>query len=94
MTFYSIQQDTIVALQALSEFAYMDTNRGLYTMRVNLYSTHAQHFQKHVTLSKGDFIDYHQIEVPQAHGNLRASAQGTGYALLQVCGLMLYLFVY
>ena len=78
-------QDTVVALQALSEFAFRDTNRGLYTMNVKLYATSTDDFQEEVLLSKGNFIDYHQMSIPEVFGSVRAQAEGTGYALLQVC---------
>ena len=77
-------QDTIVALRALSEFGFRDTNRGLYTMRVTLAVTSSADFQEQVTLSKDNVLDYHQFSIPRVFGSVRASAEGTGYALMQV----------
>ena len=73
-----------MALQALSEFGFRDTNRGLYTMRVTLALTTSAGFQEQVTLSKDNFLSYHQFGLPEVFGSVRARAEGTGYALMQV----------
>ena len=77
-------QDTIVALEALTEFAYRDTNRGLYSLRLDIDSTSSTDFQKQVRLHRNNFLEYQQFEIPAAFGSVRAVVHGTGYALLQV----------
>ena len=56
-------QDTMVALEALTEFSSRDTNRGLYTMLVNVLSTSTNGWQEKVLLSKGNFTSYTTMSV-------------------------------
>ena len=56
-------QDTMVALEALTEFSSRDTNRGFYTMLVNFVSTSTNGWQKRVLLSKGNFTSYTTMSV-------------------------------
>ena len=56
-------QDTIVALQALAEFAHRDTNRGLYTMGIKILATSSPDWEENILLKKDAFGEYISTEV-------------------------------
>jgi len=52
-----------VALEALIEFANRDTNRGLYTMSINMVATSTAGWSKDILLSKDYYGLHHSIAV-------------------------------
>jgi hypothetical protein len=56
-------QDTLIAIEALSEFAYRETNRDFYKMTLYMTGT-ARDWGEHViTLNKTDFAHLHMYVV-------------------------------
>ncbi|CAD5111927.1 DgyrCDS1188 [Dimorphilus gyrociliatus] len=77
-------QDTAIALQALTDLSKKDTNRHLYKMLVTLQSTSSEYWTKEVYLNNSNYVDTHTLEIPKVWGSVRARAQGTGVALIQL----------
>lgn len=48
-------QDTITALQALSEFGKRDTNRAIYNIRLTVRSTATDNFKQIIDMKKGNW---------------------------------------
>ena len=56
-------QDSIVALQALLEYAKKDPNRHLYNMALYITATSTPGWQKVVTLNSSNFMELQKVEV-------------------------------
>nr|UCK81479.1 macroglobulin-complement related protein-like 1 [Arenicola marina] len=77
-------QDSITALQALVEFAKLDTNRALYNVEVTVQATSMGNFTKYVRLDSTNWPVMQSISVEPVWGTVRGRAQGTGLTLMQL----------
>ncbi|ELT94762.1 hypothetical protein CAPTEDRAFT_205314 [Capitella teleta] len=83
LMFWSSTQDTLLALEALSEYAYRETNRDFYKLTLYLSGTAKESWGVHShTLNKTNFDDLKVFPMQRAYGEIRARAIGTGYAYL------------
>ncbi|XP_078364931.1 CD109 antigen-like isoform X2 [Oculina patagonica] len=80
---YSSTQDTVVGLQALSEFAEL-----IYTpdidFTVQLSSSADSNFRKIMTVNQQNSMVLQLVEIPNVAGSLSVSANGRGIGMLQV----------
>ena len=79
-----LSQDTLVALQALCEYGKRDTNRDLYNMQIDLESTSTHRWRQNIRLNRENWVNPQFIYIPHVWGQVKAVAQGTGIALMQV----------
>ena len=56
-------QDTIVAVEALTEYSSRDPNKDLYNIRVRIEVTSTPHWQKIISLNKENWNKMQRIEV-------------------------------
>ncbi|KAJ7374578.1 hypothetical protein OS493_004916 [Desmophyllum pertusum] len=80
---YSSTQDTVIGLQALSEFAEL-----IYTpdidFTVELTSTVDPNFRKTITVNQQNSLVLQLVEIPNVAGSLTVSAKGRGIGMLQI----------
>lgn len=77
-------QDTAIALQALVDLSKKDTNRHLYKMLLTLRATSSDDWTRDIYLNNSNYVDTQSFQVPKVWGSIRARAQGTGVALIQL----------
>ncbi|ELT87097.1 hypothetical protein CAPTEDRAFT_227765 [Capitella teleta] len=77
-------RDSITAIQALAEYATRDSNRDLYHIRLEVEVTSAPGWKKVIDLNQQNWQDAIFIEIPKVFGQVKARAEGTGMALLQL----------
>ena len=58
-----IVQDTLLALEALSKFAFHETNREFYRMTLYLYGAGQDWGPHQLDLNRTNFAQLHEIEV-------------------------------
>ena len=63
MTAPCCRQDTIAALQALVEYAKMDTNRALYNVEVVVEATSMGNWSHSVRLDSSNWPDQQEVDV-------------------------------
>ncbi|OAF66568.1 hypothetical protein A3Q56_05710, partial [Intoshia linei] len=80
---FSGTQDTLIALEALTEYMLSETNRAIYHMRIDVESSSTPHMSHVVNFNYSNFADLWTANVPRAVGQIISRASGTGYALLQ-----------
>ncbi|XP_035217287.1 CD109 antigen-like isoform X3 [Stegodyphus dumicola] len=76
-------QDTIVAMQALIEYAIQSRLRDVMDVTVTIEYP-ATGFSKHIQIDDNNFSDLQTLEIPEAHGAIIVKAQGSGLALIQL----------
>lgn len=80
---YSSTQDTVIGLQALSEFAEL-----IYTpdidFTVQLMSSVDPNFRKTVTVNQQNSMVLQLVEIPNVAGSLDVTANGRGIGMLQI----------
>ncbi|KAI0217799.1 Alpha-2-macroglobulin-P [Lamellibrachia satsuma] len=81
---FSATRDSLVALQALSEYGERDTNRAIYDMRVKLESTATSSWKRTINLNKDNWMTTQRVKVPRVFGQVRAQVGGTGSAIMQM----------
>lgn len=77
-------QDSAIALQSLVDLSKKDTNRHLYKMLLTLQATSSDDWITNIYLNNSNYVDTQRFEVPKVWGSIRARAQGTGVALIQL----------
>lgn len=77
-------QDTITALQALSEFGKRDTNRAIYNIRLTVRSTATDNFKQIIDMKKGNWTITKFVNIPEVWGQVPTEVQGTGMATMQL----------
>ncbi|XP_005101040.1 CD109 antigen [Aplysia californica] len=83
---FSSTQDTIIAMEALIEFARADRNRNLFLMSCYISATSSNSWERTMELKQNDFTHLHKVYLPmnQVWGYTIPSAQGAGRAMLQL----------
>ncbi|NWU72201.1 OVOS protein, partial [Pterocles burchelli] len=77
---FSSSQDTVVALQALSQYGYLTfSKKSLNTVKVNLMESHSQTFQ----VNDNNRFLLQQASLPTIPGNYSVEVNGTGCVYLQ-----------
>lgn len=77
---WSSTTDTLLALEALTEFSYRQTNRDFYNLQVEFVCSQNATFYETVLLNKTNFADLFTFKVSPAYGQIRTRTTGTGYA--------------
>ncbi|KAG8180373.1 hypothetical protein JTE90_025423 [Oedothorax gibbosus] len=77
-------QDTIVAMQALIEYAVQSRMRDVMDVTVTVEVPHANGFTKHIQIDENNLSDLQGVEIPNAYGSVIVKAQGSGLALVQL----------
>ena len=77
-------QDTLIGHEALSRYALNEKNRFIYTMEITIESTFVPGWNYTVTFDPKTWMKIHYIEIPDARGQVKANAKGTGYAVMMV----------
>jgi len=79
---WSSTQDTILALEAMTEFSYRQTNRDFYSLQLEFVCSSNASWTHMVKLNKTNFADLYSFEVDPAFGQIKTRATGTGYAFI------------
>ncbi|XP_013420589.1 CD109 antigen isoform X3 [Lingula anatina] len=81
---FASTQDSIIALQALTEYSRSDYNRDLYKMRISVEAPASPGWSHTFTLNQSNWMVLQTVEIPEVWGSVRVQAQGTGFALVQL----------
>ena len=60
---YQFKQDTIIAMEALTEFARDDRNRNIFMLTANITSTSINNWEHTMDLTKSDFTHLNKLFV-------------------------------
>ena len=77
-------QDTLIGYEALSRYALNEKNRFIYTMEIVIESTFVPGWNYTYTYDPSTWMKMHYIIIPDARGQVKARAKGTGYAVMMV----------
>lgn len=77
-------QDSIMALQALTEYAKRDTNRWLYRIEFHVQATSMGENYERVYLDNTNWPEMQSIYVDPVWGSVRGDVRGSGIALIQM----------
>ena len=77
-------QDTLIGYEALSRYALNEKNRFIYQMEITIESTYVPGWNHTVRYTPETWMKMHFIEIPDARGQVKARAKGTGYAVMMV----------
>lgn len=77
-------QDTIVAMEALYEFAGQDKHRNIFDLLFSIQATSSPGWEQQIHLEKDLYSYTTKGCIPKAFGAIRSDIQGTGRALLQL----------
>ncbi|XP_074646935.1 CD109 antigen-like [Tubulanus polymorphus] len=75
---FASTQDSIVALQALAEYARQSDSRALYDIKLSVQASSDSSFEQFIDLDKKNFLTLQTVDIPVVWGNTRISAEGTG----------------
>ena len=81
---YLYLQDSLIGFEALSRYALNEKNRFIYTMEITIESTFVPGWNYTVRYDPSSWMKIHYIEIPDARGQVKARAKGTGYAVMMV----------
>ncbi|XP_076469788.1 CD109 antigen-like [Babylonia areolata] len=81
---FASTQDTLVAMDALSEFTQVDPNRNVFDLMVQLTATATPTWIHQYFLKKHDYTTLYRSSIPTVWGMVKVLAQGTGRALMQL----------
>ncbi|KAK7114535.1 CD109 antigen-like [Littorina saxatilis] len=81
---FSSTQDTIIAMEALYEFAAQDKNRNIFNLDFTMWSTSSAGWKRTVALRQDHYTFLTKDCIPVVWGAIRSKAQGIGRALLQL----------
>ncbi len=81
---FSFTQDTVIGYEALSRYALNEKNRFIYTMEITIESTYVPGWNYTVRYSPETWMKVHNIDIPDARGQIKSRAKGTGYAFMVV----------
>ncbi|XP_040066615.1 complement C3 [Ixodes scapularis] len=76
-------QDTVVALQALTEFA-LKARESYLDLMCNVTLSNQRNFKKSIRLKRENAAILQQLDIPDVSGKMFVSASGTGSGLLSV----------
>ncbi|CAN8002028.1 unnamed protein product [Ixodes hexagonus] len=76
-------QDTVVALQALTEFA-LKSRESYLDLMCNVTLSNQRNFKKSIRLKRENAAILQQLDIPDVSGKMFVSASGTGSGLLSV----------
>jgi hypothetical protein len=79
---WSSTQDTLLALEALTEFSYRQTNRAFYNLQLTFGCSSNDTWTETVSLNKSNFASLYSFPIEPAFGQIKTRATGTGYAFL------------
>ena len=68
----------------LSRYALNEKNIFIYTMEITIESTFVPGWNYTVRYDPSSWMKIHYIEIPDARGQVKARAKGTGYAVMMV----------
>ncbi|XP_054709212.1 CD109 antigen-like [Uloborus diversus] len=77
-------QDTIVAMQALIEYAVQSRQRDVMDVTVSVEAPSTPGFSKQLHIDENNFSELQKIDIPNAYGAVIVKAQGSGLALVQL----------
>ncbi|GFR30237.1 CD109 antigen [Trichonephila clavata] len=77
-------QDTIVALQALMEYAVQSRVRDVMDVTVTVEVPSLPGYSRQIQIDENNYSDLQTIEIPRAYGTVVVKAQGSGVALVQL----------
>ncbi|XP_052062550.1 CD109 antigen-like [Mytilus californianus] len=81
---FASTQDTLVAMEALSEFTRIDPNRNVFNMQIQLQSSATHGWMKYLYLLKDNYTNLEQASIPNVYGQASVTALGIGRAMLQL----------
>ncbi|XP_064599225.1 CD109 antigen-like [Liolophura sinensis] len=81
---FASTQDTIVAMEALMEFAQVDTHRNVFDMLLSVESTANPAWKAFSYLSKYNYTTLQMHSLPSVWGWVKVKAHGVGRAMLQL----------
>ncbi|XP_076069383.1 CD109 antigen-like [Oratosquilla oratoria] len=76
--------DSLVAMQALTEYTYRARLREVTNMEVSLEATSSNSFKKRITISNSSISKYRSFKIPNPWGHVYLRANGAGQALAQL----------
>ncbi|XP_076069453.1 CD109 antigen-like [Oratosquilla oratoria] len=76
--------DSLVAMQALTEYAYRARLRDITSMNIRLEAASTKGFMRDVSISNVSLSSHRFIEIPNAWGHVYLKATGFGQALAQM----------
>ena len=78
MRFFQINQDTIVAMEALTEYAYRARLRDITDMSVVIEASASSDARKVVHIDSDNLASIHRLEVPNVWGHINVIGRGAG----------------
>lgn len=79
---WSSTQDTLLALEAMTEFSYRQTNRDFYNLQLEFVCSSNASWTHRVNLNRTNFANVFKFKVQPAFGQVKTRATGTGYAFI------------
>ncbi|XP_043206412.1 CD109 antigen-like [Amphibalanus amphitrite] len=76
--------DTIVAMQALTEYAFRARLRDITDMKVNIESSGLRNFQKLVSIGNTTARQVRTVDLPNVWGHINVVGTGAGQAVVQL----------
>ena len=76
--FFQINQDTIVAMEALTEYAYRARLRDITDMSVVIEASASSDARKVVHIDSDNLASIHRLEVPNVWGHINVIGRGAG----------------
>ncbi|XP_042896102.1 CD109 antigen isoform X6 [Parasteatoda tepidariorum] len=77
-------QDSIIAMQALMEYAIQSRVRDVMDVTVTVESPSTVGFSKQLQIDEDNYSELQTVEIPNAYGAVIVKAQGSGLALVQL----------
>ncbi|XP_064641488.1 CD109 antigen-like isoform X2 [Lineus longissimus] len=77
-------QDSIVALQALTDFAKLDASRDLYNVEFTVEATSSARWKRTIVLTRENFADLQTVQIPAVWGSVKVTVEGTGLATVSL----------
>nr|BAR45627.1 macroglobulin complement-related 1 [Niponia nodulosa] len=77
-------QDTLVAMQALTEFTFRARLRDITDMRINMKSSSSPNVSETLELTPSNLATLQSVEIPNVWGHLEIYSKGAGLAISQL----------
>ncbi|WAR12173.1 CPMD8-like protein [Mya arenaria] len=79
-------QDTLVAMEALSEFTQVDPNRNVFNILVSMEASSTPTWHSYFEMTKTNYTEMQHSYIPQdfTYGTIGVSAQGVGRTMMQL----------